>query len=141
MSVLNKNSPELKEEVSMNEDDLKVYANHLKAYTDALTEVFELNKTTEQINLKIITLNRKRLALTQKLNSIKNYGTQRFGNKALYPNVQFVAVSINPELNENNPQLPMLSLTPTTQKRTLHCDEQTDEDFLNYSKNLKFFYF
>ncbi|CAF1109543.1 unnamed protein product [Brachionus calyciflorus] len=113
-------------------------ANHLKIYTDALNEVFELNKSTEQINAKIVTLNRKRSAISQKLNTIKTYGLKTFGSKAYYPQVTFIPVTTKEEFAELQSQT---TLTPVIQKRTFAIiDVTSDEEIANFSKNIKFLF-
>ncbi|RMZ96220.1 ATP-dependent DNA helicase PIF1 [Brachionus plicatilis] len=70
-------TPEIESNDKMTENELRVYLNHIKVYTDAVNDVFELNKTTAQINDSITLLFRKRLAIEQRLKTIKSIAGKR----------------------------------------------------------------
>ncbi|RNA34788.1 ATP-dependent DNA helicase PIF1 [Brachionus plicatilis] len=133
------NTPETQSNEKMTEDELKVYFNHIKAYTDAVNDVFELNKMTAQINNSVNLLLRKKLAVEQRLKAIKNFGSKKYGSKVYYPDVIFSTLNFNQEVFEINSSQCSLSLsssqtssTPSeksTKRKFTNLDD--DEDLLN----------
>jgi hypothetical protein len=51
--------------------DLAKFCSHQKAYADALNEATEINRLITKMNSDIVTINRKRLASEQKLETLR----------------------------------------------------------------------
>jgi hypothetical protein len=56
---------------SIEPKDLAKFSSHKKADADALNEATEINRSITKMNSDIITINRKRLAMEQKLETLR----------------------------------------------------------------------
>ncbi|RMZ97123.1 hypothetical protein BpHYR1_024924 [Brachionus plicatilis] len=124
------------------EEEVKVYMNHIKAYHDAINEAFELNKTLIQANNTILTLKRKKLAIEQKLKTIKSFGVKKYGKKVFYPPVNFLPFNFDPIEINSTPTTPLINSNKraaTNTEETVHDNDPNDDaELTQLSKMLKY---